>query len=335
MASVGHELPRIGVVVPYFQREAGLLHRALSSIAVQEYRPVQVVVVDDGSPRSAADEITATLRCELPGLTVICQPNRGVAAARNAALDAMAPEVSAIAFLDSDDYWQPTHLRQAAVALSLGADFFFSNLKIEGATTDMFRQDARRDLLEHPPPVAAAPGIRLWAAGASALLAIGSPVRTPTVAFRRAVMPQVRFPVTLRAAGEDDIVWWDLLVRSSVIMYGTEPTVTVGTGGVGIWQHSDFGSLGHLLRVGDSIRMRRYVLNNYPVSTEARRLVQRSIAMHREEALTSALHLLRRRRKHAFKEIFCLLWDDPGCAASWCVALPKHLYSRIHQRGTS
>jgi succinoglycan biosynthesis protein ExoW len=333
MTSVGYELPRIGVVIPHFQREPGLLHRALSSIAAQEYPPVQVVIVDDGSPRAAAEEITATLRSGLPGLTVIRQENKGVAAARNAALDAMTEEVSAIAFLDSDDYWEPAHLQLAAVALSRGADFFFSNLRIEGTTTDLFRQQARRDLLDNPRPVPDAPGIMLWAGSVSALLAVNCPVRTSGVAFRRAVMPQVRFPVRLRGAagGEDDIAWWELLVRSSVIMYCTEPTVTYGTGGVGFWQHSMFGSVRHLVRLADGIRVRRYVLDNYPVRAHERRLVQERISTHRQEALVSALHLLRRRQENAFKEILYLLRDDPMCAATWCVALPKLMYRKIRR----
>jgi succinoglycan biosynthesis protein ExoW len=321
--------PRIGVVIPYFQREPGLLHRALSSVSAQEYRPVQVVVVDDGSPRAAAEEITPTLRSALPGLTVIRQDNKGVAAARNAALDAMTEEVSAIAFLDSDDYWHPAHLRHAAVALSRDADFFFSNLRIEGTTTDRFRQQGRRDLLDNRRTAPAAPGIMVWAGTVSALLAVNCPVWSSAVAFRRAVMPQVRFPVTLRTAGEDHIAWWELLVRSSVIMYCTEPTATYGTGGVGIWQHAEFGSVRHLVRLGDEIRMRRYVLNNYPVSAAARRIVQRTIAEHRDSALASALHLLRRRRENAFKETLYMLWDDPMWVASWCVTLPKLLYKRI------
>src|SRR5580658_2810694 len=68
--------PRIGVVIPYFQRDAGLLRRALTSVAAQEHSPVQVVVVDDGSPRAAAEEITPTLHNALPGLTVIRQATR-------------------------------------------------------------------------------------------------------------------------------------------------------------------------------------------------------------------------------------------------------------------
>ena len=334
LMSTSAALPRIGVVIPYFQRQAGLLHRALSSICAQEYPPVQVVVVDDGSPRAAAEEITATLRTALPGLTVIRQANQGVAAARNRALDALGEEVTAIAFLDSDDYWEPAHLRTAAVALSRGADFFFANQRIEGTTTDCFRKQARRDLQGNPRPVPEAPEIVQWPGSVARLVIVNNPIGTSSVVFRRGLMPQVRFPRTLRAAAsaEDIWVWWALLVRSSIIMYCLEPTGTYGTAGVGLYQHAAFGSVRYLLRVADDLRVRRHVLDSYPLSPGERRLLQELIAVRREEALVSALHLLRRRQENALKEIMYLLRDDPLCAASWCVALPKLLYTQLVAR---
>jgi len=324
------ELLRFGVVIPYFQRQTGLLHRALSSICAQEYPPVQVVVVDDGSPRAAAEEITATLRSALPGLTVIRQANQGVAAARNTALDALGEEVSAVAFLDSDDYWDPAHLRNAVVALSRGADFFFANLCVEGTTTDWFRNLARRDLLDNPSQAPEAPGIMQWAGSVAGLMVVKCPIMTSAVVFRRALMPQVRFPRTLRgAACEDQWVWWELLLRSSAVMYSPEPTVTYGAGGVGLYQHASFGSLRFLVGHADWIRYMCHVLNEYPLSPGERRFLQNRLGEHREAALFSALHLLRRRQKNTLEEIMYLWRDDPVCAASWCVALPKILYTKL------
>jgi len=327
------EPPRFGVVIPYFQRQAGLLHRALSSICAQEYRPVQVVVVDDGSPRAAAEEITAKLRNALPGLTVIRQVNQGVAAARNVALDALGEEATAIAFLDSDDYWDPAHLRNAAAALSRGADFYFANLRIEGTTTDWFHYLPRgRVLLDNPRTVPEAPGIMRWTGSVAELLVVNCLVATPGVIFRRALMPEVRFPRTLRgAAGEDLLVWWALLVRSSAIMYSPEPTGTIGTGGVGIFQHASQDSVRRFVRVTDTLRWRRHVLKNYPLSPGERRFLQERLAEHREDALFSALHLLRRGQENALEEIMYLLRDDPVCVASWCLALPKLLYTKLRR----
>jgi len=313
---------RIGVIIPYFQRDAGLLQRALSSVAAQAHRPVQVVVVDDGSPRAATEEITPALRSALPELTVIRQANRGIAAARNAALDALAAEVTAVALLDSDDYWERSHLRNAAKALSLGADFFFSNSRMEGEATDYFQKHPRRGSYQS---VAGAPEIMRWCDSLSALFAVGSAFATPTVVFRRALMPELRFPVSFRRAGEDQVAFWELLLRSSVVMFCTEPTVVVGLGGFGTWRNSILGSVTNLVRLADEIRLRRQVLHRYPVSVADRRLVRRAIAVRRHAALISALHLLRRRRAGAVGEIRYLLRADPLCAASWCVDFPKLL----------
>jgi len=323
-------LPRFGVVIPYFQRQAGLLQRALSSICAQEYRPIQVVVVDDGSPHAAAEEVTAALRKAVPGLTVTRQVNQGVAAARNAALDALGEGVTAIAFLDSDDRWEPAHLRNAALALLRGADFYFANMRIEGTTTDWFREHARRAL--HSRPVPEAPGIMQWTGSVVELLVVNSLVMTSGVAFRRALMPQVRFPRTLRGVADEDYwVWWTLLLRSSAIMYSPEPTVTYGTDGVGTWQNASFGSVRFLMVLADQIRTMCHVLDNYPLSPGERRLLQERLAGHRQTALVSAMHLLRRRQPNAVKEIIYLLRDDPVCAASWCRALPKLLYTQLRR----
>jgi len=316
-------------VIPYFQRQAGLLHRALSSICAQEYRPSQVVVVDDGSPHAASEEITAPLRNAVRGLTVIRQANQGVAAARNAALDALGEEVTAIAFLDSDDYWEPAHLRNAAVALSRGADFYFANLRTEGTTTDRFRH---HDLPDEARPVPEAPGILQWTGSAVELLVVNGMVMTSAVVFRRALMPEVRFPRTLRGAGGEDYwVWWALLACSSVIMYCPEPTVTYGTGGVGIWQHASFGSVRFLMVLTDRIRTMRHVLKNHPLSPDERRFLQDRLAELREGALVSAAHVLRRRQENSLQEVMYLWRDDPGCAAAWCLALPKLLYAQLHR----
>jgi len=321
------DAPSIAVVIPYFQNKGGLLHRALSSVAAQRHRPVQVVVVDDGSPRPAAEEITAELRNALPGLMLIRQTNQGVAAARNAALDALHDDVNAIALLDSDDYWESSHLRHAAVALSLGADFFFSNSTDIGETADYFHQHPRRDLLYGSQPVRGP--LARWTYGVSALFGAGCAFRSPTVVIRRAIMQGVRFPVSFRRAGEDQMVFWELLMRSAVIMYCTEPTLVRGSDGMGTWQNSTLGSVAHLVRLADELRCRRHVLRTYPVSTVDRRLMRRTIAAARSAALYSALHLLRRRRKDTFKEILYLLRSDPFCAAAWCIDLPKLLYRRM------
>jgi succinoglycan biosynthesis protein ExoW len=319
-------------VIPYYQRESGLLSRALTSVAAQDHPPVQVVVVDDGSPRPAAAEITRELHDALPGLTVIVQANRGISGARNAALDGLAGDVSAVAFLDSDDYWEASHLRHAAAALRCGADFFFSNSRYEGVAGDLFQTRLRqRDLLGSGRPVPNAPGITEWRAGISPLFARGFPFMTSTVVFRRALMPEGRFPLEFRRACEDLALFWELLTRSSVIMFCTEPTQVGGSAGMGTYRNSRWGTPASLIRLADELRFFGRLVGSPLLTAKDRQLTREEIAARRREALGSTLHMLRR-RQNLVSELAYLLRSDPTCAASWCVDLPKLLLMRAAGR---
>ncbi|WP_312184421.1 glycosyltransferase family 2 protein, partial [Massilia timonae] len=141
----------IAVVIPYFQRQEGLLQQALASVASQELLPDEVIVVDDSSPIPARDEVAPVLR-DFPQLKVrvVEQPNGGPASARNKGLDNVSPHCHYVAFLDSDDMWHPAHLLRAHAALELGNDFYFSDYFRIGQTKTVFEQTSgfRKD--EHP-----------------------------------------------------------------------------------------------------------------------------------------------------------------------------------------
>jgi glycosyltransferase involved in cell wall biosynthesis len=100
--------PLVSVVVPAYAGER-FLGEALESVADQTYPRIETIVVDDGSPDRCAEIAAAR-----PGVRVLREPHRGVAAARNAGVAAAAGEL--IAFLDQDDLWQPAKLaRQVAL----------------------------------------------------------------------------------------------------------------------------------------------------------------------------------------------------------------------------
>jgi glycosyltransferase involved in cell wall biosynthesis len=100
--------PLVSVVVPAYAGER-FLGEALDSVAAQTYSRVETIVVDDGSPDRCAQIAAAR-----PGVRVLREPHRGVAAARNTGVAAAAGEL--IAFLDQDDLWEPAKLdRQVAL----------------------------------------------------------------------------------------------------------------------------------------------------------------------------------------------------------------------------
>jgi glycosyltransferase involved in cell wall biosynthesis len=89
----------VSVVVPCYNH-GRFLPDALESIARQTHPHVEVVVIDDGST-----DDTATIARSSAGVQYRHQPNAGLAAARNAGLEAST--AAFIVFLDADDRLLP------------------------------------------------------------------------------------------------------------------------------------------------------------------------------------------------------------------------------------
>ncbi len=93
----------VSVVIPAYNR-AGMLRRALESVATQRPRlPAEVIVVDDGS-----DDGTSEAARDAGARLVRHPTNLGLSAARNTGVEAASQQW--IALLDSDDEWLPHHL---------------------------------------------------------------------------------------------------------------------------------------------------------------------------------------------------------------------------------
>ena len=88
----------VSVVMPAFDEER-FIGEALRSVLAQTYRPVEVIVVDDGS-----SDRTAGIAAE-HGVRVLRLPRRGPAAARNAGLRAARGDYWVI--FDADDLMPP------------------------------------------------------------------------------------------------------------------------------------------------------------------------------------------------------------------------------------
>jgi glycosyltransferase involved in cell wall biosynthesis len=100
--------PLISCIVPVYNN-AQYVAEALDSIFAQTYRPLEVIVVDDGS----TDDTAAVVGRYSDRVTYIRQANGGPALARNRGLAAARGEF--VAFLDADDWWHPEKLaRQMA-----------------------------------------------------------------------------------------------------------------------------------------------------------------------------------------------------------------------------
>lgn len=108
----------ISVVIPTFNRCTSLV-RAIDSVMAQRHKPLEIVVVDDGST-DATQELA--LWREHAGV-VTClrsERNRGVSWARNFGVAHSSGHW--LAFLDSDDQWHPAKLQEQLAWLRLNPD---------------------------------------------------------------------------------------------------------------------------------------------------------------------------------------------------------------------
>ena len=103
--------PRFSVIIPLYNKES-YVKRALESVMSQTYKDFELIIVDDGSTDNSAAICEEFFNSFTPSFvhSFIRQTNSGVAAARNNGVKASKGEY--IAFLDADDWWEPTFLEE-------------------------------------------------------------------------------------------------------------------------------------------------------------------------------------------------------------------------------
>jgi len=106
-------VPLVSVIIPTFER-GPVIGAALDSVLGQRFADLEVIVVDDGSTDETAELLERATTAD-PRVRPLHQSNAGVASARNAGID--VARGAFIAFLDSDDAWEPWHLALALAAL--------------------------------------------------------------------------------------------------------------------------------------------------------------------------------------------------------------------------
>lgn len=95
--------PLISCIVPVYNGEK-YLDETLDSIFAQTYRPLEVIVIDDGSTDGTGNLVKA--RTE--EVIYVLQDNAGPAAARNVGIATASADY--LAFIDADDLWLPDKL---------------------------------------------------------------------------------------------------------------------------------------------------------------------------------------------------------------------------------
>jgi glycosyltransferase involved in cell wall biosynthesis len=191
--------PQVSVVIPAYNAVRHL-PETLASVAAQTHPPLEIIVVDDGSP----DGTAAMVRQQFPSVICLTKANEGVAQARNHG--AAHARGTWIAFLDADDLWLPRKIaaQMAALGGRPDADLCFTDCT--------FFTDAPRRFLHR-----ASKAITPRPEGGAAALFQENFITTSTVMVRKDVFEAAgRFSPGLRGS-EDWDLWLRIAERSSIL----------------------------------------------------------------------------------------------------------------------
>ena len=110
--------PLVSVIVPLYNA-APYVVEALESIVASTYRPIEVVVVDDGSTDDGLFQVEDFAKTH-PEVTVLTQSNSGASAARNHAI--RCSHGIYILPVDADDLIHPLYIEEAVAVLESRSD---------------------------------------------------------------------------------------------------------------------------------------------------------------------------------------------------------------------
>jgi glycosyltransferase involved in cell wall biosynthesis len=114
----------ISVIIPVYNGEH-YLTETLDSVLAQTYRPIEIIVVDDGS----TDHTATIVQSYTDPVRYVGTMHNGTGAARNLGVENSSGEF--IAFIDADDLWTPDKLAQQILALDQnpGADIVLGHIR--------------------------------------------------------------------------------------------------------------------------------------------------------------------------------------------------------------
>jgi len=307
---------RVCIVVPYYQRQRGILRRALCSVFEQECTAtLRIVIVDDSSPVPAAQELETLSIPAHCTIDVIIQANGGPGAARNRGLQAAGADVDYLAFLDSDDIWSSTHLGNALAALTAGFDFYFSDHYQLGQTVGAFERAGRLDPSVHP-VIGEFSMLHRFEGDMFGQIVMGNVIGTSTVVYDFPHFSTLRFREDLRKGGEDYLFWIEFARAGARFAFSSECEVRYGDG-VNIYTGSGWGTEGHLARIFDEMKYRKYLGSDYVLDSTQRAVVTRHIGVLREAFVKGLLHRLVRWERIPATLLWAYVRLDPASLLSF------------------
>jgi len=286
----------IAVIIPFYQRTPGILIRAVRSVFEQSgVSGFQIIVVDDGSPIPAREELAELGKEARERLVIVEQSNRGAAGARNRGLDSVPPNTEIVAFLDSDDVWTPNHLPNAMFALNQGFDLYFADFHQLGQSVTAFDRARRISTVEHP-LIAGSSHVREYRGDMINQVITGNVLGTSVTVYAYSRMRDLRFREDFRHTGEEYLFWLDLALRSRKIAFSDLPECRYGAG-VNIYSESEWGQQKYLTIIIDEVKYRRRILSEYRITDAQREFLEDRIRTLRRQFTAGLFHYMRKNRR--------------------------------------
>lgn len=205
----------VRVILPVYNR-AHCVADAIESVRAQTYIDWELIAIDDGSVDGSL-QILRKFASEDSRIKVLSQVNQGAAAARNRGMD-LEGECDFVAFIDSDDTWEPYHLEDALSVLQQhpDVDFVFGRTiteEINGRLSDEGRESRERHLNDWKSMGQQVhEGATVFINARSmlnCLLVLEMCPHTPTVVIRWNTLRRHRFPSPFMVL-EDVLLWCEL-----------------------------------------------------------------------------------------------------------------------------
>jgi succinoglycan biosynthesis protein ExoW len=289
--------PKATVIIPFYQKEKGILCKALTSALNQKnISNFEIIVIDDDSPVPAEEECSAFTDQQRASIKIIQQENKGPAAARNKGLDSVAPDTVYIAFLDSDDEWTSDHLDNAITALEAGNDFYFSDLYQLEQTISGFNRAKRINVNEHPLLFADNPVLHRYVGNMQEQIVTGNIIGTSTVVYRYSHCPSLRFREDLVRAGEDYLFWLAFIATKNTNIAFSSAAEAVYGKGVNIYSGTQFGTPEYLELVYYETKYRKTILKEFALSSKAKNIINVKLKEQKLNFLRGILHALSKKK---------------------------------------
>lgn len=277
------------IVIPYFQREPGVLLRALKSVKLQTYDgSVTLCIIDDSSPVPAREELSGVSFPPNITIKIIEQENGGPAKARNTGLNyAEDNAYRYLAFMDSDDEWIPEHLDRAVLALENGNDLYFSDFLQPDQQESVFSKSESLIDKAHK-PIKESADLYNYNGDFYNQIISDYILGTSTIVYRLSKFQHQRFNEAFINAGEDHLFWLDMALKNPRVCFSRQVEAIYGKG-VNVWASGGWGKDNRFRVLYYEIKFNNKLLLDYPLSTQQR------------------THIIHRRRKKMYAVLLDLI----------------------------